>query len=49
MFNALLAHTPWKLRPEDVEVLMRGEDTWSQVQDERMIMVVVVVVGGGGG
>jgi hypothetical protein len=26
-----LAHTPWKLRPEDVELLMRRDDTWSQV------------------
>jgi hypothetical protein len=31
-FNALLAHTPWKLRPEHVELLMRRDDSWSQVR-----------------
>ena len=39
-FNALLAHTPWKLRPEDVEFLMRRDDSWSQV----LIVPLIVVL-----
>ncbi len=41
VFNALLAHTPWKLRPEDVEQLMRRDDSWSQVAAVAVVAVVV--------
>ena len=39
VFNALLAHTPWKLRPEDVELLMRRDDSWSQVLTVPLMVV----------
>jgi hypothetical protein len=44
MFNALLAHTPWKLRPDDVELLMRRGDPWSQVTTSQRRCLAIVIV-----
>lgn len=43
VFNALLAHTPWKLRPEDVELLMRRDDSWSQAELLDAIVILATV------